>query len=316
MKEFIGHNVIENVLLSKYTTLKIGGYAKYFADVSNEKSLLRLIINANNNNIPWYVIAGGSNLLISDSGVNGLVIHICFCGIKKNRNNIIVKAGTMLQDFIDYVIDKGFKGIEKMSGIPGTIGGAIYGNAGAYGQTISDRLKKVRVFDGKKIRWLGKAKCGFKYRESIFKRNRYIILEAEFKFCKAEREEARKEAAKIIKIRKEKFPRDLKCPGSFFKNVSIKDLTKETILKIPSEKIYFGKVAAGYLLESVGAKGKQEGKAKIAENHGNLIINTGGAKAIDLSRLALKYSKKVKERYGIDLEPEVQFIGYNYFTKP
>ena len=302
-------SLITNKFLSKHTTLGIGGPARYFVEVKNEKDLLYLIKRAVKLEVRHFVIAGGSNLLVSDKGFKGLVIKNSIEGIKITGDTVTVKSGTGLQEFIDFVIDKGFSGIETMSGIPGSLGGAIFGNAGAYGQTISDCLVRVKVFNGKNITWISKKKCGFDYRESNFKRNGFIILETEFKFTKGDTKTLRRKADEIIKIRKQKYPPGIKCPGSFFKNIEANKLSNKILSKIPKDKIVFGKVPAGYLLEKVGAKGQQKGKIKIADYHGNLVINLGNGLASDFYSLAFDYALKVEKKFGIKLVPEVQLIG-------
>jgi len=207
---------------------------------------------------------------------------------------------------------EGYVGMEKMTGIPGTVGGAVYGNAGAYGQVVSDKLLRVKVFDGKKVTWVPKKLCKFGYRESIFKKNKWVLLEAEFLFnSRVDPAELKKAAADTLTLRLKKYKPGLKCPGSFFKNIEVKDLTREQLVKIPKEKIVYEKVPAGYLLEEVGAKGKKLGKILIADFHANLFINTGGGNPTDFYNLAKTYAEKVEEKFGIKLEPEVQLVGFS-----
>lgn len=300
-----------NEPMANYTTLKIGGPAALFIEAKSEKELVSLIKLAFKNKVPYFLLAGGSNLLISDSGFKGLVIHPKFIGIKSKGEKVIVKAGTPLSTLVDFLIESGLSGMEKMVAIPGTVGGAIYGNAGAYGQTISDTLIRVKVFDSKKVKWVSKRDCGFSYRESVFKKMGAIILEGEFLLTHAAMDVLKTSASGTLKIRQEKYPPGMLCPGSFFKNVPATNLSKSQLSKIPSEKILYGKVPAGYFLETVGAKGARLGDIKIAEYHANLFINLGNGKASDFYRLAEKYQRKVKDKFGIKLEPEVQLLGFD-----
>jgi UDP-N-acetylmuramate dehydrogenase len=301
--------VLKDEPLSKYTTLGIGGPAKFLTNASSLEDLIKVISIATKQKIPCLVIGTGSDLLVSDDGFDGLIVVNKTKGIKEVGERIRVVSGTDLQEFIRFLVNHGFMGMEKMSGIPGTVGGAIYGNAGAYGQTISDRVLSVKIFDGKNVRTLQKSECDFGYRDSIFKIKKLLILEAEFEFEKASPEILKKESLNIIQMRSLKYPPTLKCPGSFFKNVIAERLEKSILKKIPSEKIVFGKVPAGYLMDTVGAKGQQKGMIKIADYHGNLIFNLGGGTAADFVDLAYTYAKKVKVKFGIKLEPEVQIIG-------
>ena len=156
---------------------------------------------------------------------------------------------------------------------------------------------------------MAKRKCGFGYRESIFKKNKEIILEAEFDLPKGEREMLVAKSKEIRGLRRKRYPPEMKCPGSFFMNLWFDQLPKETQEQIPAEKIKGGKVAAGYVLELVGAKGRKLGGAAVADYHGNLIYNAGGARAAEIWELARKLQIEVKEKFGVMLVPEVQLLG-------
>jgi UDP-N-acetylmuramate dehydrogenase len=309
-KNIFSFNVKKDIELSSYTTLGIGGPAKYLREVKTQKEIISLIKTCKKNNINYIVIGEGSDLLVSDHGFDGLVIVNKVRRIKHKRENFVVQAGTNLQKFIDYVIKNGYQGIEKMSGIPGSVGGAIFGNAGAYGQTISDKITTVKAFDGKDIKKYEKKACKFDYRESLFKRKRLIILEAEFVFEKGNSEFLQKIKNDTIALRQKKYPSGLRCPGSFYKNVEVENLTKNALKIIPRDKILYGKIPAGYLMQTVGANGKSNGGVRIADYHGNLIINENEGTAEKFLTLANTYAKKVKKKYGIRLEPEVQLVGF------
>ncbi|MDO8574776.1 MAG: FAD-binding protein, partial [bacterium] len=153
--------------LKNLTTIKIGGPAKYFFIARNEKNLIKVIKWAGKNKVRWYVVGEGSNFIPGDKGFNGLIIKNQIKNFQKTGNKICVGAGNNLLEFILKVNKLGLAGMEKMAGIPGTVGGAIYGCAGAYGQEIKDCLVGVRIYDGKTTRWLSKNQCRFNYRESI-----------------------------------------------------------------------------------------------------------------------------------------------------
>lgn len=311
LKTRLGEKAKLNFSLKDYTTLQIGGLAKIFIEVEAEKELIKALKEAQKLGIEVIIIGEGSNLLVSEKGYNGLVIRNKIEGVGGKGNEIIAKAGTSLQKLVDFAVDHGFSGMEKMTGIPGTVGGAIYGNAGAYGQTISDTLLRIKVFDGKKVKWMLKKDCGFSYRESIFKKTGAVILEGEFLLSHSPVDLLRTVAASTLKIRQEKYLPGMLCPGSFFKNVEVNNLSKHQLSKIPREKILYGKVPAGYLLESVGAKGTRLGDIKIADYHANLLINLGNGKASDFYKLARKFQERVKDKFGIKLEPEVQLLGFD-----
>lgn len=302
-------NIRQNIPLKDYTTLEIGGPAKYFAEAQTLDELKNAIKFAKEKNVDFYIIAGGSDLLISDDGYNGLIIKVSFTSTSYGENKIQSDAGVVLQDFVDLAISQGFQGAEKLAGIPGTVGGAIYGNAGAFGQTISDKLIKVRVLINGKVRELTKEDLKFDYRESDLKNHKdWVILGAEFEMGKEDSETLRKMAREVLETRAQKYTPGIKCPGSFFKNLIIDKLPKDLQKDMPKD--YYGKVPAWWFLEKVDAKGAKRGRIKIAEHHANLFTNEGGGTASDFFFLAREYKDKVKEKFGIDLEPEVQLVGF------
>lgn len=300
--------------LKKLTTMKIGGPAKYFVNVKKEKELIEALRWVQKSKVKWYVIGEGSNLIPNDWGFIGLVIKNEIKNLEINGRKILVGAGNNLLELIHKLNNLGLTGMEKMAGIPGTVGGAIYGSAGAYGQEIKDNLIRIKIFDGTKIKWLLKKQCHFKYRESVFKiKKGWIILGAEFKLEKGNPKELYKTSNKIIKLREQKYWPSLLCPGSFFKNIVVEKikptiLKKKLLSKIPKEKINYGKLPSGYLLESVGAKGMRCGKIKVAEHHGNLIYNSGNGKSKDIIKLAKILKDRVKKKFGINLEEEIQYL--------
>lgn len=297
-------------LLAGLTTLGIGGKAKFFAEAKNEKDLKEAFEFAKKTRAPLYVIGSGSNLVVSDGGFRGFILKIAIKDFRRNKNKIYVGAGNNLFDFIKKINKLGLSGMERMAGIPGTIAGAIYGNAGAYGQEICDRLARVKIYNGQKFKWLSKKACQLRYRDSIFKkRKNWVIIGAEFKFSKDSPRKLEKISQEIVNLRLKRYPRGMLCPGSFFKNIIFKNLPKRAREKIPADKIMYGKVPAGHLLEMVGAKGLSRNGVKIAKHHANLFYNAGGGKARDIKKLAAFLKKKVKTKFGIELEEEIQYVG-------
>ncbi|KKU02790.1 MAG: UDP-N-acetylenolpyruvoylglucosamine reductase [Candidatus Amesbacteria bacterium GW2011_GWB1_47_26] len=284
----------ENVPLAGYTTLEVGGPAGYLVEAKTRDEILEIRDWAKKEGIEWKMIAGGSNLLVSDEGYPGLIIV-----------NRTAGSGMTLDDLVDQMNSRGLVGMECLAGIPGTVGGAVYGNAGAYGQTISDHLKGVTTLTG----FWPREKCEFGYRESIFKKNKEIILEAEFDLPKGDREALVAKSDQIRELRKKKYPPEMKCPGSFFMNLWFDRLPEELKKQIPAEKVKGGKIAAGYLLEQVGARGRKLAGAAVADYHGNLIYNAGGAKAAEIWELARQLQEEVQKKFGVVLVPEVQLLG-------
>lgn len=296
---------------SDLTTLNIGGPIEEVIRVGTEQELVNNVQTAKTKDQPYLVIGGGSNLLVSDRGFEGLVIKNEVKGKHILRDSIIIKSGEGLQDLVDYANENGLAGLENLAGIPGTVGGAIYGNAGAYGQTISDHLVSVKVFDpsNETIKQYNSEECRFNYRDSVFKKNKNIVLEVTFTLTPASPQTLIDTSKETIKKREVKYPPGIKCPGSFFKNIPANTLTTRELSRIPQEFILYNKISAGALLEDVGAKGSVVRNIKIAPYHANLFINEGGGTAKDFYELAKIYQEKVFKKYSIKLEPEVQLIN-------
>lgn len=263
---------------------------------------------AESKNIGWKVFAGGSNVVFPDYDLFYLLI--CWRGgaMHEVDNIIFAEAGVKLSEVVEKSINLGLSGLEKLAGIPGTVGGAIVGNAGAYGNAMAEIVQNVEIFDGHTRIWISNLHCDFGYRESIFKRKNYVILQAALKFNYDDKKELRKIFRTIIKKRDKKYPPGLKCPGSFFKNVLIKDIPRNSWRLIDRSRIISGKLPTGYLLEQVGAKGLRLGGIRIADFHGNLLINDGSGTADDVYRLAQVLKDLVKYKFDIGLEEEVRYF--------
>ncbi len=305
--------------LKDLTTLGIGGPVKKVVTVQSEAELIDTVTSETAERNLIVLIGSGSNLLSSDEGSDSVIIKNEIKGIEQSGTTLKIKSGTLLQEVVDFANQNNLAGLEKMAGIPGTVGGAIYGNAGAYGQSISDHLTSVTWYNRIKKETLtsNKDDCLFGYRDSRFKHsksNAYYftdeyILEVELELTTGKAEELIQESTEIISKREVKYPPGIKCPGSFFKNIVADSLSKDILDKIPTEKIVFGKVPAGTLLEMVGAKGARLGNIEIADYHANLFINLGDGTAKDFWNLAREYSDKVFEKFGVRLDVEVQFIN-------
>jgi len=287
----------KNVSLAQYTTFKIGGKARYFFLSKSKIDLIKAISFAQKTKTPFFILGGGSNLLVSDKGYKGLVIKIQMPRILKKRLGIIyAETGAKLADLVKISLKEGLAGLEWAAGIPGaTIGGAIYGNAGAFGKSMKDIIEKVEVLDllNLKIKNFENKDCKFGYRESVFKRNKnLILLSATFKLKKGEKEEIKGLVEKYLKHRKTIQPLNYPSAGSVFKNPTIKNKS----------------LKAGELIEKCGLKGKRIGQAEVSEQHANFIVNLGGAKEKDVKKLINLIKRKVKSKFGIVLKEEMQFL--------
>lgn len=278
--------------LAPYTSIKIGGPCKRMIFPEKENSLLEILKFLENSETPFFILGGGSKLLVSDKGFDGVVVNLCkFKGIeiiKENEKKITLKilAGTRISEIIGMGIKKGFGGIEFLGGIPATLGGAIKMNAGAFGNTISQLVKTIKVYKNGSLKNIKSEESLWEYRK--FKENG-IVISAELEMEKMGREKIKEFLKKFLEKRKKTQPLFEKTFGSVFKNP-------------PTHY-------AGALIEACNLKGYQIGSAKISEKHANFIINLGDAQAEDVLQLIKLAQEKVFLKFGIKLEPEVNFLG-------
>jgi UDP-N-acetylmuramate dehydrogenase len=296
-----------NAPLQRYTRFEIGGPARMLANVSTVDALAATLQITKDSGTPHEIIGGGTNLIVDDAGFPGVVIRYVAQNIEIEGSRVRVEAGAMLQDLVNQTIDAGLKGLETMTGIPGWVGGAIYGNAGAYGRSIEESVESVRFFDGSTTRELTLGEINFSYRNSIFKSCKdWIVLDAVLTLEEADPAELRATADGILKIRNEKYPPTMKCAGSIFKNLMLADLPPG--IEVPPKVVREGKVPSAYFLEAAGAKGLAIGGLRVADYHANLIYNEGGGTAQDLWHLIERLKVGVWEKFGVRLEEEVQSI--------
>lgn len=286
-----------DVPLGPLTTLKIGGPADWYFPATSVDQLALALTVAREHRIPYTLLGDGSNVLISDLGIRGLVIHNRAGRIERRGNNLHSEAGALLAALVDRSRDESLTGMEFASGIYGSVGGAVFGNAGAYGKSIADVLVDVEVLtrSGERLH-LPPENMEFAYRTSGCARNGWTVLACEIGLTPGDRDAISAEIDRIIGIRSAKLPADLPSAGSYFKNI-----------EDPSAE--YGKVPAGKLLEAVGAKELKVGGAGVYEKHANVIVNLGGATAHDVLALAELMKSRVRDAYGIELQSEVRFIG-------
>jgi UDP-N-acetylmuramate dehydrogenase len=303
--------VSTGVPLSRYTRFGIGGPADIYAETRVVEAFIAAMGIARASGLDYVVIGGGTNLIVSDSGFRGVVLRFVAERLMGAGNRVVSDAGVVLQDLVDFSIGRGLKGLETLAGIPGSVGAAVYGNAGAYGHSISERVHTVRFLDGGLVRIFDREECEFQYRESIFKDHKeWIILSTELILEPADREMLRKTAGDILKVRNEKFPPTMKCAGSIFKNFLLAELPAAVAAEVPAAVIREGKVPAAYFLEQVGAKGMTQGDIHVADYHANLLYNGGRGTARELCDVIGELKARVRERFGIDVEEEVQYVGF------
>jgi len=292
-----GSRAIENEPMSRHTTFGVGGPADFYVEVNTPDEMVEAVNTAINHGIEYFIVGGGSNLLVSDSGYRGLIIKSNLNHFSDDSTEVTVGSGHNLEKMIDRLCDLGLAGFESLAGIKGSVGGAIYGNAGAYGAAISDCLTSAMIFKpGDKARNVQKNYFDFSYRHSILKNTGEVVLEAKFMLEKSSPDELKEKVREILEIRGQKHPGHDCSAGCFFKNIEKADEQ-------------YGKLAAGALLEEVGAKSLKVGNAGVYKNHANILVNLGGAKADDIKELAMKLKQRVKEKFGYDLQEEITYLG-------
>jgi len=301
----------QGAALSRYTRFGIGGPAEVYLETACEPSFAEALELVRESGCAYTVIGAGTNLIVSDRGFPGIILRFTAAEIQSDRGNVQAAAGAELQELVDYCVQRGLRGLETMTGIPGTVGAAVYGNAGAYGHSINERIRQVRFLNGVETCVFENAACEFRYRESVFKRQKdWIIVSVNLAMDFAPAEELQKTAGDIFKIRLEKYPLTMRCAGSIFKNLILAELPESVRRQVPERVVREGKVPSAYFLEQVGAKGMEKGGIRVADYHANLIYNAGQGTATELCQMIQELKTRVQQRFGLTLEEEVQYVGF------
>lgn len=277
--------------MSRHTSFRIGGPAEYFV-CPNREQIADVIRIAQGNNLAITVIGNGSNLLVGDKGIRGLVLEIgsAMSTITQKDNRMLVGAGALLWQVAAKAAEAELGGIEFAAGIPGSVGGAVTMNAGAYGGEMKDILRNVTVLTEElDIRTLSADEMDLSYRHSCVPENHFIVLEAEIELERKPKEEIRKEMEELRQKRVEKQPLEYPSAGSTFKR----------------PEGYF----AGKLIMDAGLRGYRVGDAQVSEKHCGFVINRGNATAAEVRRLMQDVQERVEEKFGVLLEPEVKMFG-------
>ena len=297
--------------LAGHTRFGIGGPARLFCDAPDRHSCIAALKALKQASLPHVVIGGGTNLVVADSGFDGIVLRFTAAGIQQEGTLLLAEAGAVLQDVVDRSIALGLMGMQTMTGIPGYLGGAVYGNAGAYGQSIQERVETVHATNGERTEAFNNAQCHFRYRDSWFKSHKeWLILQADLRFEEGDTVELQKAAREIREIRDKKYPPSMRCAGSIFKNLFFADLPANAQAEVPPKLVREGKVPSAWFLEQAGVMGMRRGDIQVAAYHANLIYNDGAGTAADLVAVVKECKKRVADRFGFELEEEVQYVGF------
>lgn len=278
--------------MKKHTTFRIGGPADYYLCPHSTEELQKILQICKKNKMEFFVLGNGSNLLVSDKGYRGVVIQLWknFSDIVTKEDTITVKAGALLSKVAAEALEEGLTGMEFASGIPGTIGGAVVMNAGAYGGEMKDIIKEVTVLTKEgDILTISKEEMNFGYRTSVVKEKGYVVISVVLQLKKGDRAEIRKVMDDLKERRVTKQPLDMPSAGSTFKR----------------PEGYF----AGKLIMDAGLRGFSVGGAQISEKHCGFVVNKGDATAADVLGLIKEVQKRVQEKFGVTLESEVKFLG-------
>lgn len=305
-----------DISLAQFSNFKIGGPAAYFFQARDVASVIAAVSEARKLNLPIFVMGGATNLLISDEGFPGLVLKPVLQEIRREGNNVVVGAGATIKELLDFTITESLSGLEWAGGLPGSVGGAIFGNAGAFGGEIKDSLASVTSIDlhdeALALRVRTNPECEFAYRSSIFKTGRAtgtneVILEATFALTPGDQKEIERLIEEKRQYRRDRQPLEYPNIGSIFKNIPVERVTAE-VLEQFKHKIKtdpFPVLPNAVLMDAAGLKKRSVGGAEVSEKHPNFIINTSGATAKDVRALIQAIREELKNRFGVEIEQEV-----------
>jgi UDP-N-acetylmuramate dehydrogenase len=301
-------------ILAPYTSFQVGGPASYFYTANTYEDVLSLTAEAKKNNIPHLILGSGTNLLVSDNGFKGLVIKVNDNKIEVIGGQIKAGAGAILQDVVDSAFESGLSGIEWATGIPGTIGGAVVNNAGAFGGEMKDIVESVDIIRDEKILTLAGSDCQFIYRKSLFKTpdNNDYIVSILMNFTPGDKKQMKTQMDDILEKRNAKTDGSPSA-GSIFKNHKLTtEEMAEFVVQYPDLPVAFRQyntVPAAWLIEKCGLKSMEIGGAKISDQHSGRIINTGQATSENVIMLISLIKQKVRSKFSIQLMEEIEYVG-------
>lgn len=302
----------QNELLSKYTSFHIGGPAKFFVTAKSIDELQQILRLVNEQSVKWAIIGGASNVIAGDDGFDGLIIQTGFDEIRIEGTDVHIEAGAVTAVVASKIAAAGLAGFEWAAGVPGRIGGAIYGNAGAMGGEMKDVVISVDILDSQSFeqRTLRNQECEFEYRESRFKKTRDIILGCAMKLTVGDCETSKAKIKEFLNYRNTTQPKGFASCGCMFKNYEPAPEELDALREngVPEKMLEKRRISAGWLIDHSGAKEFREGGVAVSDVHANFLINVGRATAKDVNALIDKVRTRVAERFGVSLEQEAQLI--------
>jgi len=316
LKENLGETVQTRVKLAPYTNFKIGGPAKFLFEAKTSEQLIKAVQVANEFKLPLLILGGASNVLVADKGYNGLVVLVRNNQWKIEGERVTAEAGVNLGFLVQQTVNKELSGFEPLVAVPGTIGGAIFGNAGVPQVPkgfIGDWVESVTVCRDDKLILLNREECGFGYRQSAFKQTNDIILSAVFNLKKGSVATSQELIKKYIAARKGQ-PYNKPSSGCIFMNVSITDEVDVRKKFAGEEKldefIKRGQLPSSWLIDKAGLKGKTIGGIQVSEDHANYLINIGGGTAEQVVQMISYIKQQVRDKFGFQLQEEVRYLGF------
>ena len=309
----------ENISLKDISHYKIGGKAKYFFEAKNISEIKQAVKMARDINERIFIIGDGTNVLINDDGFDGLILKPNLKTIEFRDNSVRAGAGVLMNDLVDILIEESFSGLEWAAGLPGTVGGATRGNAGAFGGEIKDIVSKVISLDilSEELEIIERSMtdCFFDYRSSIFKNQSFgksktkeIILEVVFNIKKGDLSEIREATERNINYRRDKHPLEYPSLGSSFKNILLSRINADIKFAVPVKNDPFPVIPAAYLISECGLKGVSCGGAMISPKHPNFIVNILDATAKDVVNLIELAKNEVRKKFNLELEEEIEYL--------
>ena len=317
LKERFGAQYKDNESLAKHVNFRIGGPAKYFVEARSTQDLVDAVKIAAEYALPYFILGGGSNTLVSDEGYQGLVIKAANRNTRIEGDRVTAEAGVISATVARASADKGLRGFEWAISLPGTIGGAVRGNAGCFGGEVKDNLESVKLLRNGEIVHVPVADMEYGYRHSVLKdpgHENDVILEATFKLTPGDRAEALALIDKNLAGRKASQPLGSSSAGCMFKNfeyTSDNEIAKIAAqVEIPEAMRNLHRLGAGWIIDQLGLKGTKMGEAQIAPQHGNFLLNVGHASAGDIVALISFVKTKARNEFGVQLHEEVQYLGF------
>lgn len=300
--------------MAKHTTFKLGGNAAYYLVIDSVEQLTAALDYLRGEGVAHTVIGGGSNMLVPDAGYDGVVIQVTAKEKKIDGTDVIADAGCSTVEIAQFSMQHNLAGFEWGVGVPGSIGGAVRGNAGAMGWEMKDNVTLVDVYKDGEILTMTNQECQFDYRHSVFKESSDIVLRVRLGLKKTESKNRMKEALGYLQYRNKTQPQGWASTGCIFKNADLEE-NKEALRTNFSEDdekvqqfLKVGKISAGWLIQEAGLKGKVVGGAQVSDAHGNFIVNLGDATADDVLSLIEQIKDEVYTRFSIQLEEEIHIL--------